>query len=173
MTEIFVGPYIKITREEARIKRNYAVDFHGCTNTKCELHSSAQNLHSKFCPECGHKIEAGQQVNKIHDCLMNVAFRGAGLEPLEYAGFGGRFLFIMSNIPVFSSHESWAGSLTRDGFYEGGFGAIDLCALDLSIFDKEKEMQWLQKELAEYLKVIDKEFGEGFYSIQWGIVDLS
>lgn len=168
MTEIFVGPYIKITREEARIKRNYAVDFHGCTNPKCERHSSAQNLHSKFCPECGHKIKADQQVKKNQDCLLNVAFRGAGLEPIDYAGRDGRYLFITSNIPVLSSNESWSGSLTRDGFYEGGFGA-----LDLSIFDKEKEIQWLQTELAEHLKVIDKEFGEGFYSIQWGIVDLS
>jgi hypothetical protein len=159
MTEIFVGPYVKILREEARIKRNYAVDFHGCTNPKCERHSNAQNLHSKFCPECGHKIEAGQQVKKNHDCLLDVAFRGAGLEPTDYAGRDGRYLFIM---------KIQFGSLTRDGFYEGGFGA-----LDLSIFDKEKEMQWLHKELAEHLKVIDKEFGEGFYSIEWGVVDLS
>ena len=168
MTEIFVGPYVKILREEARIKRNYAVDFHGCTNPKCERHSSAQNLHSKFCPECGHKVEDGQKVKKNHDCLLNVAFRGAGLEPIDYAGRDGRYLFITSKIPVFSIHESWTGSLTRDGFYEGGFGA-----LDLSIFDKEKEMQWLHKELAEHLKVIDKEFGEGFYSIEWGVIDLS
>ena len=159
MTEIFVGPYVKILREEARIKRNYAVDFHGCTNPKCERYSSAQNLHSKFCPECGHKVEAGQQVKKNHDCLLNVAFRGAGLEPIEYAGRDGRYLF---------NTKIKTGSLTRDGFYEGGFGA-----LELSIFDKEKEMQWLQKELAEYLRVIDKEFGEGFYSIQWGVVDLT